>query len=102
MKDGGDGVAPGVWDSLVGDSSPLMHLRQAIERFAPFPRPVLIRGDRGTGKELVAHLLHRLSPRASKPFVILNSAPFRRSHGERVLRPRKGSFTSRPPAGPGA
>ena len=59
---------------IVGSSPSVEELRRRIARVAPVPRPVLIVGERGTGKELVAHALHRGSPRASGPFVTVNCA----------------------------
>ncbi|NQZ57477.1 MAG: sigma-54-dependent Fis family transcriptional regulator [Lentisphaeraceae bacterium] len=45
-------------------------------RYAVVPRPILIRGERGTGKELMANFIHSASPRVDKPFVTINSAAF--------------------------
>jgi psp operon transcriptional activator PspF len=59
---------------IVGDSATLQAVMARIERVAPVPRPVLILGPRGTGKELVARAIHTLSPRASEPFVTINCA----------------------------
>jgi two-component system nitrogen regulation response regulator GlnG len=59
---------------LYGDSAPMRELFRAIGRLAQAPLGVLITGETGTGKELVARALHRESPRASKPFVALNTA----------------------------
>ncbi len=59
---------------LVGNAPPMRELFRAIGRFAQTPLTVLITGETGTGKELVAQALHRESPRAAKPFVALNTA----------------------------
>ena len=60
--------------SLIGDSAALRKLREAIARVAPIPSPVLITGESGSGKELVARDLHRHGPGARGPFVAINSA----------------------------
>lgn len=57
---------------LVGDGPALRALRSRIQKFAASSLPVLIRGEAGTGKELVARLLHEWSPRAEGPFVVIN------------------------------
>jgi DNA-binding NtrC family response regulator len=59
---------------LIGDSRPMVELRALIERAAPSDVPILIVGENGTGKELVARAIHDLSPRRSQPFVKLNCA----------------------------
>lgn len=61
---------------IVGTSAALRELARTIEEVAPIPRPVLIRGDRGTGKELVAHAIHKASTRSGGPFVTINCAAF--------------------------
>jgi len=61
-------------DVLVGDTPAMRQLFRAIGRLAQAPLTVLITGETGTGKELVARALHRESPRARKPFVALNTA----------------------------
>jgi DNA-binding NtrC family response regulator len=60
--------------SLIGNSPAIRRLRQAIARVAPIPSPVLIMGESGSGKELVARDLHRHGPGPSGPFVAINSA----------------------------
>jgi DNA-binding NtrC family response regulator len=59
---------------IVGESEPMRQVLAQIERLGPVPRPVLVLGERGTGKELVARALHDNSPRASGPFVPVNCA----------------------------
>lgn len=61
-------------DAIVGESQAVKHLKEDIVRVAPLDIPVLILGESGTGKELVAHAIHRLSPRHSEKMVIVNSA----------------------------
>ena len=58
--------------SLVGSSPALLRLREQIARVAPVPSTVLITGESGSGKELVARDLHRLGPNASGPFIAIN------------------------------
>ncbi len=59
---------------LVGASPALAKLKSQIAQFAASPYPVLIEGESGSGKELVAASLHRLSPRASRAYLTLNCA----------------------------
>jgi Nif-specific regulatory protein len=61
-------------DELIGNSAALRQLRQLIERAGPRPSTVLIQGESGSGKELVAQGLHRHSPRRHGPLVVLNCA----------------------------
>jgi DNA-binding NtrC family response regulator len=64
----------GVADAIVGGSPAMERLRRLIERVAPTPTTVLIQGESGVGKELIARALHEQSPRAGAPFVALNCA----------------------------
>lgn len=65
-----------------------------INAFAAAQVPVLIRGETGTGKELVAHLLHRLSPRCKEPFVAVNVAAISQEIFEsEMFGHARGSFT---------
>lgn len=59
---------------IVGDSAALTEALELAKRAAPLPRPVLLRGERGTGKELFAAAIHNESPRADQPFVVVNCA----------------------------
>ena len=59
---------------LLGSTPAMRDLFRAIGRIAQAPLSVLVTGETGTGKELVARALHRESPRARKPFVALNTA----------------------------
>jgi len=60
-------------DSVLRGASPAMQkLKEGIARVAPIPSPVLVIGESGSGKELVARDLHRLSGRAKEPFVAIN------------------------------
>ncbi len=59
---------------LIGDTPAMRALFRGIGRLAQAPLSVLINGETGTGKELVANALHRESPRAKGPFVALNTA----------------------------
>jgi DNA-binding NtrC family response regulator len=60
--------------ALIGDSVPMRTLRAAIAKVAPIPSSVLILGESGSGKELVARELHRLGPGSKAPFVAVNCA----------------------------
>jgi DNA-binding NtrC family response regulator len=59
---------------LIGVSTAIADVRAAIERAAGAPFPVLVEGESGSGKELVARLLHKRSPRRDRPFCSLNCA----------------------------
>jgi DNA-binding NtrC family response regulator len=89
-------------DRLVGDT-PVMHeLRRVVGRVAAANSTVLIRGETGTGKELVAQLIHENSTRAAGPFVCINSAAIPDSLLENELfGHERGAFTGATGTDPG-
>lgn len=79
---------------IIGEAPAMQEVFRAIGRLAKSSISVLINGQSGTGKELVAHALHRHSPRASKPFIALNMAAIPRDLIESELfGHEKGAFT---------
>jgi len=79
---------------IVGGSPAIRALEERIGKVAPTPSRVLITGENGTGKELVARAIHRLSPRAARPFVEVNCAAIPSELIESELFGHvKGSFT---------
>jgi len=58
---------------LLGDSAAIRRLRSQIQRIAPYFRTALIRGETGSGKQLVARAIHSLSPGADGPFIVANA-----------------------------
>lgn len=81
-------------ERLVGRSCAVRELRAYLARIAPTASNVLVLGETGTGKELVAELIHRNSRRASKPFVCLNTAAIPESLLENELfGHERGAFT---------
>jgi two-component system nitrogen regulation response regulator NtrX len=79
---------------MVGQSKPLQAVRDLIEKVGPTAARVLITGENGTGKELVARALHEASPRRDRPFVEVNCAAIPSELIESELFGHmKGSFT---------
>jgi DNA-binding NtrC family response regulator len=79
---------------MVGESQGMLELARLIRLVAPRSSTVLIEGETGTGKELVARAVHQLSTRASKPFVVLNCAAIPESLLEAELFGHtRGAFT---------
>ena len=62
------------FEGVVGSSPQMVSLIERLKRIAPTDATVLIQGETGTGKELVAQAIHQNSPRKAKPFVALNCA----------------------------
>jgi DNA-binding NtrC family response regulator len=86
-QDGGDG-------DLLGRSGSIARLRQLVERVAPTDATVLITGENGTGKEMVARELYRHSPRRNEPYIKVNCAALSENLIESELfGHEKGSFT---------
>ncbi len=79
---------------LLGDSPPMRLLRKQIAKLARSQAPVYISGEYGSGKELVARLIHELGPRAERPFVPVNcgAIPSELMESE-FFGHKKGSFT---------
>ncbi|MCH7658438.1 MAG: sigma-54-dependent Fis family transcriptional regulator [Bacteroidetes bacterium] len=80
---------------MIGESEAIMRMKEMIDRVAHTDAKVLITGDNGTGKELVAHQLHEKSSRANQPFIEVNCAAIPSELIESELfGHEKGSFTS--------
>ncbi len=83
-----------VHDSFIGASEPMNEIKRLIRLVAPSDVPVLILGETGTGKELVARAIHNLSPRCANQFVAVNSSTLQESILESELFGyKKGAFT---------
>jgi two-component system, NtrC family, nitrogen regulation response regulator NtrX len=79
---------------LIGESEPMKRLEQQVRSAAASATRVLITGENGSGKEIVARMLHRLSPRAEQPFVDVNCAAIPEELIESELfGHRRGAFT---------
>jgi two-component system, NtrC family, nitrogen regulation response regulator GlnG len=87
-------VTPIQSTEIIGESPAMQEVFRAIGRLSQSHITVLINGESGTGKELVAHALHRHSPRSSKPFIALNMAAIPKDLIETELfGHEKGAFT---------
>ena len=83
-----------IWHGMIGRAPAIVALRDRIRKFAQVNAPVLIRGESGTGKDLVARILHQLGPRREKPFVAENCAAIPETLLESVLFGHvRGAFT---------
>lgn len=80
--------------TITGRSGSIIKLRESIEKAAPTNASILIMGENGTGKELVAHTIHRLSNRNNKPMIEVNCAAIPEELIESELfGHEKGAFT---------
>jgi DNA-binding NtrC family response regulator len=87
---------------LIGDAPIMLELKRIIEKVAPTPATVLVLGETGTGKELVAEALHRLSPRSSEPLIKINCGAIPENLVESELfGHERGAFTGAERAKPG-
>jgi formate hydrogenlyase transcriptional activator len=85
---------PRKFEQIVGNSRPLESVLEQVERVAPTDSTVLIQGETGTGKELIARAIHNISSRCGRPYVRLNCAaiPFDLLESE-LFGHEKGAFT---------
>jgi len=82
-------------DSIVGASSAMDDIFDTVRQVAPVRSTVLVTGESGTGKELIAHAIHRLSPRSDKPFVVVHCGALNPNLLESELfGHEKGAYTS--------
>src|ERR1700726_1349921 len=82
------------FEQIIGNSSALETVLEQVERVAPTGSTVLIQGETGTGKELIARAIHNISSRCGRPFVKLNCAAIPLDHLESELfGHEKGAFT---------
>jgi formate hydrogenlyase transcriptional activator len=83
-----------MFEEIVGASKPLKAVLSRLTKVAPTDSTVLIAGETGTGKELVARAIHRRSPRAARPFVSVNCAAVPRELiASELFGHEKGAFT---------
>jgi len=87
---------------IIGSSEPMLKIYDTIKKVAPTPTTVLISGETGTGKDLIAYAIHRNSPRRDNPFVKINCAAIAENLIESELFGyEKGAFTGAVSTKPG-
>jgi formate hydrogenlyase transcriptional activator len=83
-----------MFEEIVGSSKPIGQLLKQVEKVAPSDSTVLILGETGTGKELIARALHRRSKRANRPFIRVNCAVIPQSLiASELFGHERGAFT---------
>jgi formate hydrogenlyase transcriptional activator len=83
-----------IFEEIVGSSAALQNVLRSIDRVAPTDSTVLITGETGTGKELIAHAIHRRSPRSGRALVKVNCAALPAELiGSELFGHEKGAFT---------
>jgi formate hydrogenlyase transcriptional activator len=83
-----------MFEEIVGSSKPMRQVLKHVEKVAPSDSTVLILGETGTGKELIARALHRRSKRANRPFIRVNCAAIPESLiASELFGHEKGAFT---------
>jgi DNA-binding NtrC family response regulator len=79
---------------LVGGAKPMQDVMRLVEQVAPSSASVLITGETGSGKEILARTLHQLSPRADRPFIAINCSAIPESLMEsEIFGHERGAFT---------
>ena len=87
---------------IIGSSEPMLKIYDTVKKVAPTPTTVLISGETGTGKDLIAYAIHRNSPRRDNPFVKINCAAIAENLIESELFGyEKGAFTGAVSTKPG-
>ena len=82
------------WHGMIGACPALLEIRSHAQKFADANAPILIRGESGTGKDVVARILHEIGPRSARPFVSENCAAIPDNLLESILfGHKKGAFT---------
>jgi len=101
-REGAGGGERGGWFGMVGRSPAWQEIRKVVEKAAASPLSVMITGETGTGKELVAWAIHRISGRGEGPFIKINGAAIPPALWEaEVFGYEKGAFTGAVTSKPG-